>query len=44
MRPQMREYLRASTTAINAYVVPVTAPYLNALIRNLRNGLRVMIP
>jgi N-methylhydantoinase A len=40
----MREYLRASTTAINAYVVPVTAPYLNALIRNLRNGLRVMIP
>ena len=34
--PQMREYLRASTTAINAYAVPVTAPYLNALIRNLK--------
>lgn len=34
--PQMREYLRASTTAINAYAVPVTAPYLNALIQNLR--------
>lgn len=34
--PQMREYLRASTTAINAYAVPVTAPYLNALIQNLK--------
>jgi N-methylhydantoinase A len=34
--PQMREYLRASTTAINAYAVPLTAPYLNALIQNLR--------
>ncbi len=34
--PQMREYLRASTTAINAYAVPVTAPYLNALIQDLR--------
>lgn len=34
--PQMREYLRTSTTAINAYTIPVTRPYLNALIDKLR--------
>jgi N-methylhydantoinase A len=28
---QIREYLRASTTAANAYAVPVTYPYLNRL-------------
>jgi N-methylhydantoinase A len=35
--PQMREYLRASTTAINAYAVPTTRPYLNALIEHMQN-------
>ena len=34
--PQMREYLRASTTAVNAYSVPVTRPYLDALIETMR--------
>ncbi len=34
--PQMREYLRASTSAINAYAVPTTRPYLNALIDRLQ--------
>jgi N-methylhydantoinase A len=34
--PQMREYLRASTTAINAYAVPICGPYLNALIEKLK--------
>ncbi|MCC5867272.1 MAG: hydantoinase/oxoprolinase family protein [Gammaproteobacteria bacterium] len=34
--PQMREYLRASTTAVNAYAVPVTRPYLHALSERLR--------
>ncbi len=29
--PQMREYPRASTTAINAYTEPITRPYLSAL-------------
>ncbi|SME98669.1 N-methylhydantoinase A [Tistlia consotensis] len=33
--PQMREYLRASTVAINAYSVPITRPYLTALIAEL---------
>lgn len=33
--PQMREYLRTSTVAINAYTVPITRPYLNALIDEL---------
>jgi N-methylhydantoinase A len=33
--PQMREYLRASTVAINAYTVPITRPYLLALIDEL---------
>jgi N-methylhydantoinase A len=35
--PQMREYLRASTAAINAYAVPTTRPYLNALIKHLQS-------
>ncbi|QEW19076.1 Acetophenone carboxylase gamma subunit [Marinibacterium anthonyi] len=34
--PQMREYLRASTVAINAYTVPITRPYLTALIAELK--------
>ncbi|UYV39353.1 hydantoinase/oxoprolinase family protein [Rhodobacteraceae bacterium D3-12] len=34
--PQMREYLRASTVAINAYTVPITRPYLVALIDELK--------
>jgi len=34
--PQIREYLRTSTTAINAYTVPTTRPYLNALIERLQ--------
>lgn len=29
--PQIREYLRASTTATNAYAVPITKPYLGRL-------------
>ncbi len=33
--PQMREYLRASTVAINAYTVPITRPYLLALVQEL---------
>ena len=33
--PQMREYLRASTAAINAYTAPITQPYLNALTQKL---------
>ena len=36
--PQMREYLRASTSAINAYAVPTTRPYLNALIAEVLLG------
>ena len=35
--PQMREYLRASTVAINAYTVPITRPYLTALISELKH-------
>jgi N-methylhydantoinase A len=34
--PQMREYLRASTTAVNAYALPITHPYLEALTATLR--------
>ena len=33
--PQMREYLRTSTAAVNAYTAPLTKPYLNALISTL---------
>ena len=35
--PQMREYLRASTAAVNAYTVPVSRPYLNALVDGLKD-------
>jgi len=34
--PQMREYLRTSTTAINAFTQPITRPYLNALTEELQ--------
>jgi N-methylhydantoinase A len=34
--PQMREYPRASTTALNAYTVPITKPYLQALQEGLK--------
>lgn len=34
--PQMREYPRASTVALNAYTMPIVQPYLDGL----RNGLR----
>ncbi|MCC5969039.1 MAG: hydantoinase/oxoprolinase family protein [Pararhodobacter sp.] len=33
--PQMREYLRTSTVAINAYTRPITQPYLTALSEEL---------
>ena len=29
--PQMREYLRASTATVNAYALPISGPYLEAL-------------
>ena len=34
--PQMREYPRASTVAINAYTAPITRPYLTAFAEELR--------
>jgi N-methylhydantoinase A len=34
--PQMREYLRTSTTALNAYAVPISRPYLDALIEKMK--------
>jgi len=34
--PQMREYPRTSTAAINAYTAPITRPYLSALISKLQ--------
>jgi N-methylhydantoinase A len=33
--PQIREYPRTSTVAMNAYTAPITAPYLEALRRGL---------
>jgi len=33
--PQIREYPRASTTAINAYTVPIAEPYLTGMARGL---------
>ena len=36
--PQMREYPRASTTALNAYTVPITKPYLESLQKGLRDA------
>ena len=35
--PQIREYLRASTTAVNAYTMPITEPYLDRLERRLHH-------
>ncbi len=34
--PQMREYLRTSTTVVNAYTMPITRPYLSDLKARLR--------
>ena len=42
--PQMREYLRTSTTALNAYAVPVSRPYLDALIEKMKRGGRDQEP
>ena len=36
--PQIREYPRASTTAINAYTTPITEPYLRGLAVGLRDA------
>ncbi len=33
--PQIREYPRASTTAINAYAMPIATPYLTGMARGL---------
>lgn len=33
--PQMREYQRASTTALNAYTVPIVKPYFDSLVTGL---------
>jgi N-methylhydantoinase A len=33
--PQLREYVRASTTAVNAYTRPITEPYLEQLEKRL---------
>jgi N-methylhydantoinase A len=46
--PQIREYPRASTTAINAYTVPIAQPYLRALAlrfeeRGFRNHPLIML-
>jgi N-methylhydantoinase A len=39
--PEIREYERSSTTAINAFVAPVVEPYLSALAERLSNlGIR----
>jgi len=34
--PEMREYRRTTTTAVNAYAVPITKPYLESLIQELK--------
>ncbi|HEY2571162.1 MAG TPA: hydantoinase/oxoprolinase N-terminal domain-containing protein, partial [Solirubrobacteraceae bacterium] len=36
--PQIREYPRASTTAINAYTTPITEPYLRGLAAGLERS------
>ena len=36
--PQIREYPRTSTTAINAYATPITEPYLRGLEEGLREA------
>ncbi len=40
--PQFREYERTSTVAVNAYVQPVMAQYLENLQQSLNNPLRIM--
>ena len=35
--PQIREYPRASTAAVNAYTMPITEPYLRGLAMRLRD-------
>lgn len=35
--PQIREYPRASTTAINAFTMPISQPYLRALAKRLKS-------
>jgi N-methylhydantoinase A len=35
--PQMREYPRASTTALNAYTMPIVLPYFRSLGRRLKD-------
>lgn len=42
--PQMREYLRASTTTLNAYTIPISRPYLDALIEKMKQGGRDQEP
>lgn len=42
--PQMREYLRTSTTVLNAYAVPISRPYLDALIEKMKQGGRDQEP
>lgn len=41
--PEFREYERASTTAVNAYVAPLMARYLSALEEGLPEGTRLHI-
>ncbi len=41
--PEFREYERASTTAVNAYVSPVLEKYLTSLESNLGRSIRVMV-
>jgi N-methylhydantoinase A len=36
--PQIREYVRASTVAANAYTAPITQPYLDSLAERLKGG------
>jgi N-methylhydantoinase A len=36
--PQIREYPRASTTAVNAYAMPISQPYLAGLARGLEQA------
>jgi 5-oxoprolinase (ATP-hydrolysing) len=40
--PQFREYERASTVAVNAYVQPLMARYLNNLQEHIRGPVRIM--
>ncbi len=40
--PQFREYERTSTVAVNAYVQPLMARYLNNLKEHIRGPLRIM--